>query len=63
MRSEDREIIICSNCKGKGYYQESKLTNYHHNEYDYWDETCPMCNGKGRMLKTTLINIDKLEDK
>ncbi len=57
------EIIICDRCKGLGKVKKSELVDYHHNEYDEWEEVCTYCNGTGRLKKITEIAILKLVNK
>ena len=52
---EVTKIIICGHCRGRGLVTKEKLISYHRNEYDYWDEKCPTCNGSGRQKITTKI--------
>jgi len=46
-----RKIVLCDACKGAGKSEQSELTDYHHREYDCWDEPCGVCGGAGRMVE------------
>jgi DnaJ-class molecular chaperone len=50
--SETREIVICTNCEGKGVKVHAELTCYHKGEYDYTSYPCKACEGSGRRVKT-----------
>ena len=47
----EEKIIICPKCKGTGKIKESELTDYHHREWDEWDEPCCFCDGTGRVVE------------
>jgi hypothetical protein len=46
------DIISCSHCQGKGISERDALTDYHRDEYVYWNEFCSACDGEGRLIKT-----------
>jgi hypothetical protein len=48
------KIITCPSCKGTGKQELKECTNFHHNEYDVWDEHCGCCDGTGRMVEQTI---------
>ena len=60
--TSDDHIVICEKCCGLGKKRESKLVNYHHNEYDYWYEKCRFCNGHGRVNTKTIKIIYPLTE-
>ena len=49
------EIIICLSCSGLGYHECKQLVNHHTGDYNYWNEKCLPCEGKGRQMKVTTI--------
>lgn len=53
--SRAERIIICDVCKGSGKIQQEECVDYHHNDYDYWDEICTNCKGLGRLKQTITI--------
>jgi len=46
-------IVICTHCGGSGTSEHNELTDYHRNDYDYWNEFCSACDGQGRLVKTS----------
>jgi len=56
-------IIICDYCKGSGKREQSRCTDYHHNEYDYWDIPCSRCKGLGRLKQNTIEILQTLTEK
>lgn len=52
------EIIICNNCNGKGTTVSKELEDYHHGTYNYTVETCSICKGSGRLIKTITTTIE-----
>lgn len=54
---EDREIILCYTCKGKGFTVKETLTDFHRREYDYENVKCRDCDGSGRLIKTITTKI------
>ena len=59
----NREIIVCPKCKGEGKREASEIEDYHHNTYNYWDEVCENCDGRGRVILETIKITSKLTDK
>lgn len=57
-----KEIILCSECEGRGYIYRHELTCYHKGEYDVHLDTCKTCDGKGRLYKITTITYEKLQE-
>lgn len=60
----EKEIVICNVCNGSGKRECRELTDYHHQDYDVWDEKCGWCNGTGRLVKEThfrKLNKEELE--
>lgn len=57
---KNKEIVLCSNCKGEGVIEHAELIDYHKGEYRYWDEPCKTCDGKGRLMKEIVITYSKL---
>jgi DnaJ-class molecular chaperone len=56
------KIILCEHCKGTGKVENRELTNYHHREWDVWDDRCGVCDGAGRVKQTvTISKIAKFE--
>lgn len=57
----NKELVICTVCKGIGktYWQE--LTDYHKGEYDTHEESCKKCNGTGKCYKITKIEYIPFE--
>ena len=45
-------IVVCSHCNGSGISERDELTDYHRNDYDYWNVLCSGCDGQGRLVKT-----------
>jgi DnaJ-class molecular chaperone len=59
----DKEIVLCSSCKGSGKCTITERYDYH-KRYDWeWDEVCDLCGGHGRMIKTTITSFEKLSEK
>jgi len=50
-----REIIICTCCKGTG------KARFKSQERGVYYETCPPCNGAGRVKQITTINYEKIK--
>lgn len=53
----ETEIVICYECKGKGFKLKEELVNYHKNEYDYTKIDCTACENSGRQRKETTITL------
>ena len=51
------KILPCDKCRGRGVRSESKVTNYHQNESFSWLESCPDCDGSGRMEEETTVTL------
>jgi hypothetical protein len=45
------KIIVCDYCSGTGIVKRSELTDYHRNDYSYWNELCTRCDGDGRLVQ------------
>lgn len=56
------KIVLCTTCNGTGKTQEEKCTDYHRNEYDYWDVKCSFCNGYGRRVQEIEIKERKMTE-
>jgi len=54
-KSEERKIILCFSCEGKGY-KEVRTSSY---DTEFVD--CDICAGKGRLLKTITTTIQQLQ--
>jgi hypothetical protein len=52
------EVILCTECKGKGYTTESVCTDYHRREYDSRHHGCTRCKGSGRLTKKTAVTYE-----
>lgn len=55
-----REIVICSNCKGEGVLRTHTITDYHRGEYDVNTFECHKCDGEGRVWEITTIEYKKV---
>lgn len=47
---KSQTVELCTKCKGSGIYSWDELADYHKREYNTFSNTCPNCNGSGRML-------------
>ena len=47
----DREVIICTKCKGTGIYKWDVCVDYHKNDYETEEDICDQCNGTGRLIQ------------
>lgn len=54
--SNSREMVLCPQCLGHGNYY--KRVSMHGSEL----VPCDRCDGKGRLLKITIITYEKLSD-
>lgn len=52
------EIIICTNCDGKGILTRRVMTNYHKGEYDLHHFECYKCSGSGRLNLTITKTLE-----
>ena len=57
----EKEIVLCSSCKGEGVLKTHEITDYHRNEYDVIIMECRSCNGEGRLWRTTVTTWEKLD--
>lgn len=55
----EKEVVLCSNCKGEGVLYIHEVTDYHRNEYDVTKKECRSCGGTGRLWKTTVTTYEK----
>lgn len=51
--SQTHEVVLCSRCKGIGFYNTEELVDYHKNDYITKKHNCERCKGDGRMIKST----------
>jgi hypothetical protein len=49
---ERREVILCSQCGGSGFYTEEVCVDYHRDDYKTVRHKCKPCKGDGRMVQT-----------
>ena len=56
------KIILCEACKGKGTEEHSELDDFHHGTYKYWETTCELCGGHGRLIKVTIIETKRIKE-
>lgn len=54
------EIILCTECKGSGEIHRDELVDYHKRDYITHTTVCRICDGKGRIKRTTLITFDNI---
>lgn len=58
--SETSEIILCYACRGYGYFVRAPLEDHYREESAEIKESCPYCEGKGRLHKVTTIQYKPL---
>lgn len=63
MKNTESKIILCLGCGGTGKIEQSELEDYHNNISNYWDEECPSCDGFGRLIEETMVEVKKLKEK
>ena len=51
--SRSNTVVLCERCKGFGYILDEQLSDYHKREYTTTRSTCGICEGDGRMIKST----------
>lgn len=51
------EIILCTECGGKGYINCRELVDYHKGEYKYWTHACNRCKSTGRLVKSVITSF------
>ena len=53
--SKKTEVIVCRKCKGLGEIYWQELTDYHKGDYVTHSNKCEYCDGRGVMIRTTVI--------
>jgi RecJ-like exonuclease len=48
--TEHCRIVCCGTCTGSGIVEKGEMTSYHNRDYEYWKESCPHCDGEGRVV-------------
>lgn len=59
-KSVSNKVVICEPCQGTGLVRREELEDYHRNEYRVWTEPCPRCEGQGRVLEETTVQLLRL---
>lgn len=59
-----KEIIICSECNGKGKikYEEEIRYSGHDSDFIQKEKPCATCGGSGRRIQLTTITFKKFEE-